>query len=136
MKTKIKMLMMVLAIAISTNYATAQQQERPKGQQPPLRSEEQIEKMLDHLSRELTLNNKQKENLSELFKAHFNNVKKEMEEEQKQRELHRREMETLRKDFEEKVNMELSEEQQKLFAEFRENHRPPREERIEKPRKK
>jgi hypothetical protein len=120
MKTKIIKRASIILIAtiaiISGNTVWAQQHD--KQGPPPIPNQKQIEKMVGELSEKISLNDEQEEQVSELFVAHFDEVKEKIEVDKNNRDAHRNEMEALRKDFEKDVNLVLNKEQQKLFEEY------------------
>ncbi len=98
---------------------------QPQHQQPPpmLPDSDQILKMVDELSTELSLREDQHVNILELFKAHFNEVKASMGN-QKDQSGNREEMDRLRSDFENKVKNLVNDKQKAGFDEFMKNHGP------------
>jgi len=123
MKTKLGILLVAIIMVVSGNIVQAQQQQKLHGP-PPIPNEKQFEKMFADLSEELSLSKEQETKLSKVFKAHSKDVKTAVEQNKKYREKHFKGMEDLRADFEKKVNSLLTEEQQKQFVEFQNNHRP------------
>lgn len=127
MKNKLKTAGIIFSIMVITiasgNYAFAQKE---KPHHPPrLPDAAQIEKMVDELSKELSLSESKKKKIAELHYAHFAKVKELMEK-------HREPMENMRKDFEKQVNEQLTEKQQKMLKEFMKRKRPPHEGKHEK----
>lgn len=131
MKNLIYLLVLILITLSTGSWAQAQQHERPQGP-PPIPSEKQLEKMVGDLSDELNLSDKQQSELSKIVSTHFDVLKGKAKAEKENREVHRKEMEDLRKEFEKEVSTILTEEQQKQFAEIRKNHQPPKGEHSQK----
>lgn len=130
MTQKIEILKNIVAVAVITiltgNFATAQ----PGGQQgpPPLPSDKQIEKMVENLDKELSLNDEQETQVSKLYFAHFNKVEAKMKSSQR---VSREVMESLDKDLEKEVKAGLTKDQQKQYTAYlkeqekqRSNQRP------------
>lgn len=115
---------LTIVIAVATLGVTnAQNQQRKQGP-PPAPSEKQVEKMLVELKDKLKLDDRQSDELTTLFNAHFSEIKENLKEAKGQREEHRAKMEAAKKEFEDKVKQILTEEQQKLFIDFQKQHRP------------
>ncbi|MFA9390979.1 MAG: hypothetical protein ACERKD_14315 [Prolixibacteraceae bacterium] len=86
------------------------------GQQspPPVPNSKQIQKMVADLSKELFLTDKQETEISTIYVDHFSEVSDKMESGRPER----TEMEALETKFEKKVSAVLTEEQQKLYANY------------------
>lgn len=102
----------VLMIAMLTGSIAMAQ---PGGQQgpPKLPSDKQIEKMVKSLDKELDLSEKQNEQVSDLYFAHFDKVEAKMESSSRPA---RSEMEALDTDLEKSVKAVLDEEQQTEYT--------------------
>lgn len=102
----------VLMIAMLTGSIAMAQ---PGGQQgpPKLPSDKQIEKMVKSLDKELDLSEKQNEQVSDLYFAHFDKVEAKMESSSRPA---RSEMEALDADLEKSVKAVLDEEQQTEYT--------------------
>ena len=120
MKTNFKksssLLLAILAILFSVNFAQAQPRGQQGGQQgpPPLPNDEQIEEMVTELSDELSLSSAQEKQVSEAYFAHFEEVG-EMTSNSNSR-PDREVMEQMRSDFETEVKSYLTKDQQKTWA--------------------
>jgi Spy/CpxP family protein refolding chaperone len=125
MKTKFKqtarLLLASFIVLFTVVFAQAQQQSNPAGGQQgprPVPNEKQIEKMVSDLSMELSLDEAQKKEVSEMFAAHFNEVKEVQNKYKSSHEAERKEMDGLRTEFEKEVKTILTNEQQKQFDAF------------------
>lgn len=123
MKTMKKISMLLIAVLITTITVNAQQ----RGQQgpPQMPDEDQIEKIVDNLTKELSLTDNQKADITEKYTAHFKEVSELMENGRPDREV----MEEMKADFIADVNKVLTEDQQKKYEEFleeNESRRPQR----------
>jgi hypothetical protein len=98
----------------------AQQRKGP----PRIPDSEQINKMVEDLSTELSLNEEQRTNIHDLYTEHFNEIKDRMEQNKDKQKMEREEMENHRKAFEDEVKSQLSEVQQDKFEEFMKKHKP------------
>ncbi len=125
MKTTIKKptnlaLLLFVVLITSTTYA---QQRGPQGggQQgpPPIPTTKQIKAMVSDMSKEVLLSEDQEAEILELYTAHF----KEVKEKTKSGRTNRKEMESLRTDFEKEVKSLLTEEQQKLYVAYQKKNR-------------
>lgn len=112
----------LLSMAVGAQNHTSDQQKRQGP--PPLPTEEQLEKRIAKLSTELNLSEKQVQQLSELFTAHFNELKAKREHDNTVRQKHRQEMEAHRKKFEEEVKSVLTPEQKIKFDQLRKEKKP------------
>ena len=124
MKTYFKnpssLLLALLAILFSINFVQAQQHGQQGKQQgpPPLPNEQQIEKMVIDLSKELSLSEEQEKQVSDLYFTHFEEVGEIREKNKKAREADHEKMEQYREDFKIEVKSYLTKEQQKQFDEY------------------
>ncbi len=122
MKTKFKtnanIFLLVFSMLISGSLVQAQQG-RPQGP-PQVPNTKQVLKMVDDLSKELSLSAEKKSQISDLYVAHF----KTMEDKTKSGRPSREEMEALNTKFEKEVNALLTEEQQKQFKAFLKKNAP------------
>lgn len=103
-------------IFISGNIFT-QQQERNQPPKPP--STEEVDKMVDELSAKLSLDKVQKQKISYLYTAHFNEVRKSTNNNEKN--VGREEMEKEKRAFEVKIKSLLTDEQKAEFDKFMKN---------------
>lgn len=81
---------------------------------PSVPNSKQIQKMVADLSKTLSLNEKQEAEISTIYVDHFDEVSKKMESGRPER----KEMEALEAKFEKEVSAVLTEEQQKLYADY------------------
>jgi len=131
LKTSGIMLVILLAVIFHTNQACAQNQPP----QPPnmLPDSTQIVKMVDELSKELSLSKSQKTKITELHFAHFEEAKAMMEKSKTEHEKNKEAMDIFRKKFEAQVSELLTDEQKTEFEDLMKNRRPPQKEK-QKPR--
>lgn len=126
MKTKFKkskgLLLAIVAILFGTLLVQAQP-ESPKGP-PPIPNEKQIQKMVSDLSAELSLDETQQQKVSEMFVAHFNEMKEVQDKYKDSHEAERKEMDGIKTEFEKEMKTVLTQEQQKQFDAFMKNKRP------------
>lgn len=116
-------LMLVIALFLSTNAST-QPSQRQQGP-PPIPGDEEITQMVDDLAEKISLTKIQKAKISELYFAHFDDIKKLSG--QGGRNLEGREaMENLKINFDREVKTLLTEEQQKLFDKYQRENKPLR----------
>ncbi len=119
MKTKIKnrtRTVAIIMIAMMTGgISMAQPGGKQGGQQgpPAVPSDKQIEKMVKSLDKELDLSEKQNEQVSEIYFAHFDKVEAKTKSNQRPA---RSEMEALDTDLEKEVKAVLSKDQQKEYT--------------------
>ena len=105
-------LIFIIAMAVS-NILHAQP---PGGQQgpPSIPNSKQIKKMVSNLAKEISLDEKQEEQVLALYQEHFADVKKATSSGRPERS----EMEKLKKEFETEVKAVLDEEQQEKFVAY------------------
>jgi len=121
MKTKFKktaqLLFLSFALLITGVVAQAQQQgHRGNPQGPaPLPDNDQIEKMVDDLSTQLSLNESQKKQVSEMYSAHFEKAKVIREDHKALRDAQIKQMDQFRAEFELEIKSVLTEKQQEEF---------------------
>lgn len=122
-EAQIRRLISLISILLLANglFAQPAQHRMPP---PQLPDENQIEKMVDELAVKIKLSPEQKENITDLFQAHFTAAKKLINEKNGDRENQRQAMGTLKARFEKEVKARLKEEQQKGFDEFMKSHAP------------
>lgn len=106
---------LILLITAAIGHAQPQQRQHP----PRFPDAKQVEKMVEELSQQLELTDKEKKNVSSIFNAHF-------EEAKALREKNRDTMEGLRKSFVEQVTAEIGEDKKEEFKTFMKNKRPKR----------
>ena len=116
MKRKIRlsaMTCLLVLMGIFTSFSAQAQQRKQQGP-PPVPNEQEIEKMLSDLSKNLSLSESQEEQISKLYTQHFDEVKAKMENGKPKRE----EMEELKSDLESDVKELLDEDQQEKYDHF------------------
>lgn len=124
MKTTIKKttntLLVSLIVLLSVSFAQAQPQGQKGRQQgpPPLPNDQQIEKMVTDLSKELSLSEEQEKKISDLYFAHFREVGDMRKKQKEARDANREDMRNYRDGFEKEVKSNLTEEQQKEYDTF------------------
>ncbi len=111
--TKSSLIVMMVSIFIGVASLAAAQQTHPKP--PPIPDEAQLTKMIEQLSKELSLDDNQKEKIKILHTEHFKQVKILHIAQKKQREAAKEKHHKLRSDFETKIEKELSKEQFEQF---------------------
>lgn len=116
-KNNKKLNLLLVALMVCT-LSIAQGQKKQKGHRP-LPDAEQIEKMVDKLSDELSLSEAQSTKIGALYTDHFKHVEERLKEGRPPRE----EMENLRSEFENKVRNELTEAQQEAYTTFLEERK-------------
>lgn len=119
MKTYKKLSILIILAFLSTNITLAQerQQDRPQGP-PPVPNDEQIEKMVTDLSKELSLTEVQEEKVSDIYFDHFEKVAEQQEKNKGKRGSGHEVMQKLNSDFEADVKELLTEDQQKLYEAY------------------
>ena len=124
MKRSKKPLILLISFALMATTLFAQ----PGGQRPPqepsIPNDAQIKQMVNELAQTLELSKEQKAEISDLYDAHFTDVKALMESGQKAQEDQKKVMDTLKKDFDEAIKACLNDEQQKDFEAYLKNHKP------------
>ena len=115
---KSSILIIVLAIFMS-NCLFAQ----PKEKHPKMANSSQITNMLVKLAEEISLSEKQHQEIQELFITHFSEVREKMESNKKKHKIEREKMEEQREEFEGNVKSLLNEDQQSKFDDFMERQR-------------
>ena len=115
-----------MIILITGNCLQAQQ----RGQQgpPPTPSDDQIEKMVEDLAQALSLTDEQKKQISEKYFAHFEEVEKKM----KAGRPSRKDMESMKTDFEKEVKLLLTDDQKKLYDAYKKKQNQSRPQRRKK----
>lgn len=109
--------LIISSLFFLTANLSAQHQQGKGPRQIP--NESRINKMVDNLSAELSLNDGQKTEILALYIDHFDEAKSLMNNEQRPS---REEMESLRAEFEDDVKSLLTEEQQEEFDDFLKNN--------------
>ena len=102
-----------LVILLLSSPFTQAQQGGHQGP-PPLPNDEQIEKMVEDLSKELSLTTDQEKQVSEKYFAHFAAVEKKMKAGRPSRE----DMEAMETEFEKEVKLLLTKDQQVLYSSY------------------
>lgn len=115
-----KLLIMATMLFISGNLLAQQQPDRNPPPKPP--STEEVNKMVDELSTNLSLSESQKKQVSDLFTTHFNSVGESKG--GKEGNGSPEEMGKNRKDFEEQIKSLLNDEQKTEFDNFMKSHGP------------
>ncbi|OFY04141.1 MAG: hypothetical protein A2W99_11425 [Bacteroidetes bacterium GWF2_33_16] len=99
--------------------------QRPNDQRPQrIPDSTQIVKMTNNLAQELFLTDEQKAKITDLYLAHFKEVKKQLDEIERDKKRNREKMETYKSEFEEKIKSLLIDEQKVKFDNFQKTHRP------------
>lgn len=114
------LLIIAAMLFISGNILAQQQPERNQPPKPPSAAE--VNKMVDDLSVKLSLNKSQKQKVSDLFTAHFNEVRGSMNNNEKN--AGREEMEKKRRNFEEQIKSLLNDAQKTEFDKFMKSRGP------------
>ncbi len=114
------LLIIAAMLFISGNILAQQQPERNQPPKPPTVTE--VNKMVDDLSAKLSLDKVQKQKVSDLFTAHFNNDRESIG--NKEGKGSPEEMQQKRKDFEEQVKGLLNNEQKVAFDNFMKSRGP------------
>lgn len=129
MKTQIKkkygLLLAILIMIFSTNFVVAQQQGRGNGPRP-LPTDAEIVEIVDTLAAELSLNEKQKGEILEMYRSHFEEVKVKRDANRAARAAHWEEMNALKTSFETNVKSKLNAEQKTKFDTFQKTNCPRR----------
>ena len=113
-------LIIVSMLFISGNLLAQQQPEKNGPPKPPAVTD--VNKMVDDLSTKLSLDKAQKQKVSDLFTAHFNNDRESIG--NKKGKGSPEEMQQKRKDFEEQVKSLLNNEQKVAFDNFMKSRSP------------
>lgn len=114
------LLIIAAMLFISGNILAQQQQDRNPPPKPLTATE--VNKMIDDLSAKLSLDKAEKQKVSDLFTAHFNNVGESKG--NKEGKGSPEEMQQKRKDFEEQVKSLLNNEQKVAFDNFMKSRGP------------
>lgn len=118
MKTRFKdtgrLFLVAFALLLSVTYAQAQQRGK---QRPPIPDAKSVVVIVDNLSEELALTNKQKEKVSGLYTDHFD-LMREMVGDDKNSSSEREVMKKVRDDFETEVKSVLNKEQNKKYDDY------------------
>ena len=114
------LLIIATMLFFSINLSAQQRQERNQPPKPP--STEAVNKMVDELSAKLSLNKSQKQKVSDLYTAHFNEVRNSTNNNEKN--VGREEMEKKRRNFEEQIKSLLNDEQKTEFDNFMKSRGP------------
>lgn len=117
-----RLLSLILGMLLIAGNLLAQPPQRGGMQgPPPLPDSTQIVKMVDELAKEISLTDKQKTKVSELYFAHFEEAGELQEKFKGDREGHREAMDDLRAEFDEQVKDLLTEDQAEEFEEYVKN---------------
>lgn len=128
MKTKKNIFRQAIGIFILLSFSGFTMNAQPEGQErmhkkhPPIPDSTEIVKIIDNLSKELSLTDDQTIKVTHLFKNHFSEVRTKIKGEKQKRDKHRQEMEELRKEFESNITKLLTKEQQEKFKEHQKKH--------------
>lgn len=118
----INMSILIFLIALSAfNVVNAQPQGGQQGP-PSVPNAKQIKKMVTEVSKELSLNEEQETQVSKLYVAHFDEVKKATSSGRPEKST----MDALETKFTKDVNKVLTTDQQKLFAAYQKKNQPKR----------
>lgn len=135
MKTKIKLTTIILLTSFMfmlSDISAQDMQRKPQGP-PPIPSEKQIEKMISDLETKLSLSESQKQKMTKIMSDHFKTMKTVQEKYKKSHDAERKEMETLKGNFDNEIKSVLSKEQSVLFEEFMKEKRPRNDRKMQKP---
>jgi len=121
LKSKLKVLFVLIAVTAGSLLAAQPQDGRQQGP-PPIPNAKQIKAMVSDLADEISLTEKQEEQVLKLHTHHFAEIKNKT----KSGRPDRSEMQKLKTDFETKVKAVLTEDQQKLYTTYLKNNRPPK----------
>lgn len=125
-KTASFVIILCITAIASTTYG--QQRGKMKMHQdgpPPITNSEEIANRIHDLSKSLSLNEEQSNQISALFAEHFKEVKENRENNESEREKNRQKTDLSRKIFENKVSSLLTKEQKIKFENFKKNQKPP-----------
>lgn len=116
MKTQIKNILNVMLVCLIIMIMTTNIQAQQRRQQgpPPTPSKDQINEMVEDLSKTLSLTDKQEKQVSELHFDHFADVEKSMKSGRPDRKV----MESMKKDFEREILLLLNKDQQDLYNRY------------------
>ena len=117
MKKQVSIIWIVLITLLSGNFAQAQKGN--KQGPPPVPDAEQVDKMVNKLADDLSLSDDQKNQVKDLYIDHFEQVRAVVEDARPDREV----MEALAAEFEQNVSEVLTDEQNEIFLEQRENQK-------------
>ena len=118
MKQSKKNILNVLALIFVLLFSGMTFAQAPKGgkqQKPPVPNEKQVKKMVNELSEELELSEKQETEVLVVYQNHFNEVKDKTSSDNRPI---KEEMEAMKSSFEKEVKALLNEEQQTKFEEY------------------
>ncbi len=104
----------------AASYAQGNPQNRGQQGPPPIPDTEEIEKMVNDMADEISLSEEVEAKMLDLYKDHFNEVR----EKTSSGRPDRKEMETLRTDFETAVKSLLTEKQKEQYDAYRKKNRP------------
>lgn len=124
MKTRIEKItstVLLLSVVLFSSGSFAQRGQQGGGQQgpPPAPTSEEIKEMVSDLASGISLNEDQETEILDIYTAHFDDVSDKM----KSGRPDRKEMESLKTEFEEEVKSVLTEEQQELFDAYQKKNR-------------
>ncbi len=125
MKKNIATFALMTALVFAGSFVKAQgfrQGPPPPGMPDSIR----VMNMVDRMAYRLNLTDEQKQEITDLYAAHFKEVEAKRKEMMNERQQHREEMEKIRQDFQKQVKSQLTQEQQEEFDEFMNYRRPPR----------
>ncbi|MCW3804906.1 hypothetical protein [Plebeiibacterium marinum] len=128
-QTLLNLLMLAVVTAFGINIKAqplGDDQHREQHGPPRFPDQKEIKEMVSKLAEEVGLNEEQTSRVEELYLAHFEDVKTQMEEGERPS---REDMEQQKSDFEKKVKSVLSEEQMAKYDVFLKEHQrkgPPR----------
>ncbi len=123
-KKNLGVMAMIVALFVSSSVMA-----QPQGNGPKIPDAKEITKMVTKLSEELTLTKDQETSITKMYTTHFDQVK----EATKSGRPDRTKMEALKTELEKSVNSVLTEDQQKLFAEYQKKNAPQRPEGGQRP---
>lgn len=114
---------LILLIALSASSVSIAQQGRPSGP-PPIPDQTQIEGMVDQLSTELSLNDEQQSQISELYSIHFEELNDMASSQQGASQQMQQEMEKKKSSFEKEIKSVLTSEQKKKYTKYLKENTP------------
>ena len=119
MKSYKNLSLIIILAFLSTSITLAQgrQQDKPQGP-PPAPTDEQIEKMVTELSKELSLTDVQEEKVSDIFFDHYKEVEELQESNKGSRGGNREIIQKLNTELENSVNVLLTEDQKKMYESY------------------
>ena len=113
-------------LILTTIFLTQSLFAQPERRQRRIPDSEGIEKMVNKMADELSLNEMQHEKILDLYIAHFDEMRKLRDDKKEERKLEREEMRENRERLEEEVKANLTEDQQEQFDEYMDKQKKKR----------